>query len=135
MNSAEAYRKASGTDTESAKQNGYDIRRRPDVRAAIDAALKDRNVGARCDREWKLAQLREAIQVVAEDKCPKAQVARGKLVMQMAALQGEIIKHTVVTHVEEETPALKRFRLAVERAEAIAAASVAAKVAPKAIPA
>lgn len=91
MSAAEAYRKAAGSESGFAKQSAYHIRHRPPVAAALHAALKDRNVGARCDREWKLAKLRGAIEACAlDEKNPKSQAAVGKLVMQMAQLQGEV---------------------------------------------
>src|SRR5687768_8747474 len=48
---AEAYRRTTGNDSMSARQSAYQVRSRPAVRAALAAALADRNLGARLDRE------------------------------------------------------------------------------------
>jgi len=55
---AEAYRKASGRDPgPSARNNGAQLLNKPHVRTAVAAAMRDRNVGARYDREWLLQKL------------------------------------------------------------------------------
>ena len=88
---AEAYRKASGRDPgPTARNNGAQLLHKPHVRVAVAAALRDRNVGARCDREWKVRRLRAAIERCAADPRISAQAAVGTLVMQMAKLQGEL---------------------------------------------
>src|SRR4029077_2369315 len=55
---AEAYRLAAGRDPgPTARNNAAQLARKPHVRAALTAALRDRNVGARCDGEWVLQKL------------------------------------------------------------------------------
>lgn len=95
---ADAYRRATKRETDTAKQNAYDIRHRPTVAAAIQSALKDRNVGARCDREWKLAKLQAAIAKCEASDHPLAPGTLGKLVKTMAELQGEITQKSEVQH-------------------------------------
>jgi hypothetical protein len=57
VSAAEAYRRATGRDSAAARQSAYQILARPHFAAALSAALNDRNVGARCDREWKMSKL------------------------------------------------------------------------------
>src|SRR5947209_11748801 len=60
---AEAYRRASGRDPGAgARNNAAQLLRRADVRAAIAVATRDRNVGARRDREWMLEHLRATVE-------------------------------------------------------------------------
>src|SRR3954454_16741790 len=49
---AEAYRRATGRDSPSARQSANQILRRPEVAAAVEAGLKDRNYTALLDRGW-----------------------------------------------------------------------------------
>src|SRR5688500_12798450 len=58
VTAAEAYRRARGRDPgPTARNNASQLANKPHVRAAVTAALRDRNFGARCDREWMLQRL------------------------------------------------------------------------------
>src|SRR4051794_11343315 len=74
LNAAEAYRKAVGRPPgkagDAAAQMGYKLRNRPRVKVAIAAALGDRNVGARMDREWLLQKLYLAVCRIEELDTP-----------------------------------------------------------------
>jgi hypothetical protein len=90
---ADAHRMATGraSGTSAARQQGHKLKARPRVRAAIDAALKDRNVGARMDREWLIARTGEAIERLRFDErrhFPAAALCR--LIKLLAELQGEL---------------------------------------------
>src|SRR3954468_6912873 len=54
---AEAYRKATGRDSPSARPSASQILRRPEVAAAVQAGLKDRNFAGRLDLDWLLQKL------------------------------------------------------------------------------
>lgn len=125
ISAAEAYRKAFG-DVESASACACNLMRdTPGVKEAITACLKDRNFGAKCDREWKLQKLKALIELCENSPWPADRATAGKLVMDMAKLQGEITHLHQVTEEKNVTvdasPALKRFMAAIEQARQKAA--------------
>ena len=73
-----------------------------------------------------LTHLKAAIEACAADRRPPSQARIGPLVLAMARLQGELGPRAGMPADDVETPAMKRFREAVERAEALAAGRVAA---------
>ena len=94
-NAAEAYRRATGAEytdreTDTTRKSGHQIAARPRVKAAVDAAMKDRNFNARSDLEWKLAKVRKAIARCEKMESLQAQQTLVDLVMKMATLQGEV---------------------------------------------
>jgi len=87
---AGAYRRASRRSSlgPAARNNAALLARNPKVKAAIDAALNDCNVGARMDREWMLARLFAAVEKAEESDRPRAQAVVGRLIVVIAKLQG-----------------------------------------------
>jgi hypothetical protein len=95
VNAAEAYRRAVGFDPSGGgrdygKQYGYEIRRRPRVKKAIEAALKDRNFDARMDREWKLMVIREQLEYARDSRDVRLAGNIPRLLKLAAELQGEL---------------------------------------------
>jgi hypothetical protein len=91
VSAAEAYRRASGRpDAASARQAGHQVLARPRVAAALAACLADRNVEARCDREWMFQKLFATICEAQDMHSPAGmRVLVGALAL-LARLQGEI---------------------------------------------
>ena len=85
---AESYRLATGIARPSARQQAHKIRVRPHVQAAIAAAMGDRNLSCRLDREWMLQRLQRQIEECEES--PKYSDKRLLLdaIMAVAKLQG-----------------------------------------------
>jgi hypothetical protein len=136
---AAAYRKASGRDPgPTARNNGAQLLNKPHVRVAVAAALRDRNVGARCDREWMLQKLYEvAEQCERSGRVADMNALIGALRL-MARLQGELqplSRRRALPPPPEppESPAQRRCRERIEEymreADARAAADRAAKAA------
>jgi hypothetical protein len=90
LNAAEAFRKATGKDSTAARQLASRMRSRPRVKAAIDAALSDRNLGPRMDREYLLGHLYVAIERLRGRDNPRAGLGIARLVKLVAQLQGEL---------------------------------------------
>lgn len=88
--SAEAYRRASGRDSASARQAGHQILARPRVAAALAAALSDRNVGARVDREWMLSKLFATICEAQDLHTPAGMRVLVSALNLVARLKGEV---------------------------------------------
>jgi hypothetical protein len=86
---AEAYRRATGRDSHSARQSANQILRRPKVAAAVEAGLKDRNFAGRIDLEWYLAKLHWAVVACQEARTPAHVNALCNAIKLMARLQGE----------------------------------------------
>jgi Terminase small subunit len=93
-NGAEAYRRASGreagADTDTSRQLAYKIKNRPRVRAALQAALADRNVGARVDREWIIQKLHSIVCKCEESGSVRAMNTLATAIRLMARVQGEL---------------------------------------------
>jgi hypothetical protein len=87
---AECYRRASGKESATAKQGGYQILKRPRVAAALDAVLHDRGSDARYDREWKIARLVRIVNECSELGTPAACQTLMKALDAMGKLQGEL---------------------------------------------
>jgi hypothetical protein len=87
---AECYRRASGKESATAKQGGYQILRRPRVAVALDAVLHDRGSDARYDREWKIARLVRIVNECSELGTPAACQTLMKALDAMGRLQGEL---------------------------------------------
>jgi hypothetical protein len=88
--SAEAYRRASGRDGPSVRQAGHQILARPRVAAALAAALGDRNVGARLDRQWLFQKLYATIAEAQDMHTPAGMRVLVSALALLARLQGEI---------------------------------------------
>jgi hypothetical protein len=102
-NAAEAYRQATGSEytdrhTDSTRNNGYAIRSRPRVRAAIDAAMNDVNFDARMNRQWMLQRLQVALDKAEASSEPGDQATVAKIIKTIAELKGEIVKKSEVEH-------------------------------------
>ncbi len=99
-NSIQAYRLATGrTDDEGmSRTNGAQIKRRPRVRAAVAAALKDRSAAPLMDRGYKLDVLQEEIEAARRSSDPRAKARLPKLIEVAAKLQGEIVQRSEVEH-------------------------------------
>src|SRR5207245_11703668 len=67
---AEAYRKATGRDSASARQSARQILCRPDVAAAVEAGLKNRNFAGRFDLEWFIQKLHWVIITCQDQPTP-----------------------------------------------------------------
>jgi hypothetical protein len=87
---AEAYRKATGRDSPSARQSANQILRRPEVAAAVEAGLKDRNYTALLDRGWMLLKLRAVVEECSEMRTPAGGNTLISAIRLMAQLQGEL---------------------------------------------
>ena len=93
LTGAEAYRRASrrtGTLGPNARNNAAQLARHPRVRAAVDAALGDRNVVRRVSRQWLFQRLS-----VALDRCEAADGVRAasavaRIIRTIAELQGDL---------------------------------------------
>jgi hypothetical protein len=87
---AEAYRKATGRDSASARQSANQILRRPEVAAAVAAGLTDRNFAGRLDLEWLLQKLHWVI-VSCQDAGSASHLnTLVNSIRLMARLQGEL---------------------------------------------
>jgi hypothetical protein len=92
LSASEAYRRAKrkahfGPNT---RNNAAQLSRNPRVRAAIDAALMDAHVGARMDRAWMLAVLKEQIDEARLSGDHRRVAAIPRLLRLLAELQGEL---------------------------------------------
>lgn len=85
----ESYRKAAGKDSESARQSAHQVFSRPDVSAALAAALHDRNFTAVFDRGWMITRLAQVVNECAEMRTPAAGGTLINALVTMAKLQGE----------------------------------------------
>ncbi|HEV7534283.1 MAG TPA: hypothetical protein VGP90_01535, partial [Acidimicrobiia bacterium] len=85
----EAYRKATGRDAPSSKQSAHQVFSRPEVAAALAAALHDRNFDALCDRGWMILKLKRIIDECSEMRTPAAGNTLITALVTMAKLQGE----------------------------------------------
>jgi hypothetical protein len=76
LSAAAAVRKAAGRDAgpapDASRQQGYKLRARPRVKAAIEACLADRTAAARLDREWLLQKLLAYIDDCEQRGSPRA---------------------------------------------------------------
>jgi hypothetical protein len=90
ITAAEAYRRATGSESAVVRQFAYRMRSRPRVKAAMDAAVSDRNFGARVDREYLLMRLYWAVERLREENTPRAGLGIARLVKLVAQLQGEL---------------------------------------------
>ena len=98
---AEAYRRATNrrrSQDDAARQQAFKIRTRPRVAAAIQAALNDQPVGARCDREWLLAKLRAIVEEAADSRSPSASSTALTAITLMARIQGNLGSRSVAKH-------------------------------------
>ena len=98
---AEAYRRATNrrrSQDDAARQQAFKIRSRPRVAAAIQAALNDQTVGARCDREWLLAKLRAIVEEAADARSPSASSTALAAITLMARIQGDLGSRSVAKH-------------------------------------
>jgi hypothetical protein len=87
---AEAYRLATGRDAPSAKQSAHQVFARPEVAAALAAALHDRNFVALYDRGWMILKLKQVVDECAEMRTPAAGNTLITALVTMAKLQGEL---------------------------------------------
>jgi len=135
---AEAYRKASGRDPgPTARNNGAQLLNKPHVRVALAAALRDRNAGARCDREWLLQKLYAIVERCDRSGRVADMNALIGAIRLMARIQGELQplsrRRALPPPPEVETTNIRRFRERIEairrEADAQAAANRAAKAA------
>jgi hypothetical protein len=86
---AEAYRRATGRDSPSARQSANQILRRPEVAAAVEAGLKDRNFAARLDLEWFIQKLHWVIVTCQDERTAGHMNTLCNAITLMARLQGE----------------------------------------------
>jgi hypothetical protein len=86
---AEAYRRATGRDSPSARQSASQILRRPEVAAAVAAGLKDRNFAARLDLEWFIQKLHWVIVTCQDERTAGHMNTLCNAITLMAKLQGE----------------------------------------------
>mgnify|MGYP001599044913 CR=1 FL=1 len=75
---------------------GYKMKWKPHIDQAIQACMKDRNFGAKCDREWKIRKLKAIIEL-CEGNPLFANKAASSIKL-LAELQGEITTKTEVHH-------------------------------------
>ena len=122
-NAAECYRRIRGVeyndrDSDRTRIQGYKIRTRPRVDAAIKLAMKDAAFGAGMDREWMLQRLRVAVERAEACGGHNAQLVVGELIDRIAKLKGEYLperQEITVTH--DLSPAMKRFTESLEMAK------------------
>jgi hypothetical protein len=139
-NSAEAYRKAADCpaqdrDADTSRMNGYAIRSRPRVQAAIALAMRDVNFDARLDRAWMLQRLQVALDRAEASAAPGAPKAAADIVRIIAEMKGEIVHRSEqsVTVTAEATPAVRRLLDTFELARRKAAAAGLVVRAPEAL--
>jgi hypothetical protein len=97
FSASDAYRKAlgktAGNRRNADRQQGYKIKSRPRVGAAIQAMLTDRSVSARMDREGILLLLREIIEKCRYSGSPAERHLLIHALRLMAKIQGELDNH------------------------------------------
>jgi hypothetical protein len=92
LSAAEAFRRAAGLPhgpaPDASRQQGYKLRTRPRVKAAIEACLGDRNLGARLDREALLAKLFKVIEQCEGSDHPRDKATLVGALLVVARMQG-----------------------------------------------
>jgi hypothetical protein len=90
LTSTAALRRAAGRTTRGLAQSANRMRRRPDLRAAIDACLKDASVGPRVSRAWLMDRLLIALGKAESAPGPRAAATTVRCVTLLARLQGDM---------------------------------------------
>lgn len=92
-NMTEAYRLASGrmdATSQAVCPIAHNLKKIPKVKAAIAAAIRDRNFGARMDREWMLMKCMAQIEECEKSTDIRRKNAIPQLIRLVAELKGEI---------------------------------------------
>jgi hypothetical protein len=148
VTAAEAYRRATGKDSDAARQGAYQILTRPRVAAALKSLLNDRNVGARVDREWVFQKLYSTISQCEDMHTPAGMWVIVSALNLVSRLQGEIgpdraaqptaersaARANVAKQIEEIIAESQRYIAGVKDRGATAAATVPAVVAQPVTP-
>lgn len=118
---AESFRRAAGLDVTAdyARQCGHRLRHSKHVAAALAGAMRDRNFGARVDREWLFAKLVNQIEECEESAEPRLRGMLPQLLTLAARLKGEIVEQHQhkVEDAREQSHVSQRIDRLIETAE------------------
>jgi phage terminase small subunit len=121
-NMTESYRLASGRmndPSNSIAPIAHNLKKSPKIKAAIAAATRDRNFGARMDREWMLMKCMAQIEECENSTDIRRKNAIPQLIRLVAELKGEITqKHEHKIDVEpQQSDVRERMDRLIEAAE------------------